>query len=149
MLVTQIEVLMMIDILRARIVEDRSEISGRHHFVPRAVKTLQREAFVAHRPNNVLKIFVVRPAGHAVIRRGVVELRKKQRRTFAVVKRARNREIDIPKARSIAGTPLIRLVARIRKGKLGSFQFGTFPCDDVDDRKKKRRLRKAKNSALE
>src|SRR5580698_9065183 len=136
MLVTQIEILMMIDVLCARIVEERPEVSGRHHFVSRAVKTLQREAVVAQRPDNVLEIFVVRPAGHAVIRRGVVELRKKQRRTFTVVKRARKREIDIPKARSVAGAPLIRLVARIRKGKLGSFQFRTFPCDDVDDREK-------------
>jgi hypothetical protein len=77
MLVAEIDVLVVVEIESARIIEHRAEVSRGHSLIARAEQALQGESTKTDHGQDVLKAFVVRVSRYSVIRGWAVEFGKK------------------------------------------------------------------------
>ena len=86
MLVTEVEILMVVNVVGARVVEQGAEICIRRPLVPATKQPLQGESAESDGGQEMLGVLVVGVAGDAVVGGGALELGKEQGLTLAVMK---------------------------------------------------------------
>src|SRR4029077_10849583 len=94
MLVTEIEVLVVIEIQSSRIVEHGTEVSRGDSLIARTEHALKRESTKRNCRQDMLKAFVVGVAGNSVVGGGTVELGIEQSLPLAIVESAGEQDAD-------------------------------------------------------